>query len=58
MRIESHDVPEDRPTAELHQRFRDHRGVFAEPRSIASGKNDYFSPTLLPLVLLLARHSA
>jgi hypothetical protein len=46
IRTESHDVPEDRATADLNQRLRDYRGVFAEPRSIASG--NLAEPGLLP----------
>src|SRR5258708_26810758 len=48
MRIESHDVPQDRPSAYFNQRLRDYRGVFAEPRSIASGKDHHFHLLLLP----------
>ena len=32
MRVELHDVPEDGPAADVHQRFRAEFGLFAEAR--------------------------
>jgi hypothetical protein len=37
-----HDVPEDRPAADLYHRFRPNGRLFRQTRALATGENRYF----------------
>lgn len=46
--VELHQVPEDGPVTDAHQRLGDGVGVFAEPGAQAAAKNDYFHDRTAP----------
>ena len=47
VRVELHDVPEDRASAELHHRLRSNDRLFAETRAESAGQDDSFQARMI-----------